>query len=67
MNTVLVYGKCRVCGCSELQPCLLDSEPGTPIGFCHWMDRAKTLCSNVDCIAQIRLDELEKMLEETRA
>lgn len=29
---------------------------------CSWMDEARTLCDNLDCIARVPLSELEAML-----
>lgn len=47
-------GYCRVCGCSELEPCDLGA------GFmCWWVDAAHTLCSAPRCLAVVPLRELE--------
>lgn len=47
-------GYCRVCGCSELEPCDLGA------GFmCWWVDAAHTLCSSPRCLAVVPLRELE--------
>jgi hypothetical protein len=51
-------GKCRVCGCSQLKPCLLQIAPGEPLIACAWIDFDHTLCSNFRCIGTIPLDEL---------
>jgi ParB/RepB/Spo0J family partition protein len=36
-------GTCRVCGCTEGDPCDLEDGP------CSWANAEKTLCSNPDC------------------
>ena len=51
-------GKCRVCGCTELRPCLAQIAPGEPMIACSWMDFDHTLCSNFRCVAAVPLDEL---------
>jgi hypothetical protein len=56
-------GKCRVCGCSELRPCLYQEQQGEPLIACSWIDLERTLCSNFRCIAVIPFDELVRMLE----
>ena len=48
--------KCRVCGCTELNPCITDA--GEP---CAWLDFDHTLCSNPQCVARIPLDALLEM------
>jgi hypothetical protein len=53
-------GKCRVCGCTSLAPCQ-DNGDGVP---CSWLDPRGTLCDNIQCIAKIPLDVLERLLEE---
>jgi hypothetical protein len=57
----LAPGKCRVCGCSELNPCLYQIAQGEPLAACAWMDFDHTLCSNFRCIAEVPLAELEEM------
>ena len=57
---VVVIGRCRVCQCTDLTPCQ-DNGDGVP---CSWLDRAHTLCDNIECIAQIPLAVLEQLLEE---
>lgn len=57
-------GKCRVCGCSELKPCLFQFRPGEPLMACSWIDAGRTLCSNLQCIAQVPLDELMELVSE---
>lgn len=56
-------GKCRVCGCSELKPCLFQLAQGQPLVACSWIDPGKTLCSNFRCIAHVPLAELIRMME----
>jgi hypothetical protein len=51
-------GKCRVCGCSELNPCLTYDRPGHPLIPCAWVDPRRTLCSSLLCIASVPLAEL---------
>jgi len=53
---VVTTGICRVCGCTELAPCCLDG--GLP---CAWLDADRTLCDNLECIAQVPIGELEQM------
>jgi hypothetical protein len=55
-------GKCCVCGCSELKPCLFQVAQGEPLVPCSWIDPGKTLCSALRCIAVVPLDELERLL-----
>jgi hypothetical protein len=55
------YGKCRVCGCSDLNPCVSRGGAGSPVDTCSWLDFDHTLCSNLRCVA---LTPLEVMLEE---
>lgn len=54
-------GKCRVCGCSQLKPCLFRIADGEPLLSCTWIDFDHTLCSNFRCIAIVPLDELLEM------
>lgn len=73
MNLIAVGnpGKCRVCGCSELKPCLFRTQPGHPVMACSWIDEQRTLCSNPRCVALIPLEELMRLarlpLEEIQA
>lgn len=53
---VVTPGVCRVCGCTELTPCR--GEDNLP---CTWVDEDRTLCDNLECIAQVSLGELEAM------
>jgi hypothetical protein len=64
MTAPILSGTCRICGCTDLSPCMLfadgsfgNDEPGIPYR-CGWMDAGHTLCSNSKCIAAIPLDEL---------
>lgn len=54
-------GKCRVCSCSQLKPCLIQIAQGEPLAACSWIDFDHTLCSNFRCIGAIPLDELLEM------
>lgn len=48
-------GRCRVCGCTESEPCALGA------GFyCWWVDAARTLCSAPKCLALFPIAELER-------
>lgn len=38
------FERCRVCGCTEWQACVIDGEP------CAWADAGRTLCTNPACI-----------------
>jgi hypothetical protein len=54
--------KCRVCGCTELQPCLVTYPGGVRAPEpCAWLDPGHTLCSNPRCVALVPLDELIDM------
>lgn len=48
--------KCRVCGCTADSPCVFGDDD-----TCAWFDKDRTLCTNLDCIAQVPLGELEEM------
>ena|SRR2546429_87487 len=71
-TTVYTPGICRVCGCTELSPCILsaadsafgEDEPGI-LSRCSWLDPARTLCSNLHCIAQVPLDQPGMKVELT--
>jgi len=60
-----IRGICRVCGCTDLSPCIFSADeprfgaddPGI-LQQCSWMDAAHTLCSNFKCVAVVPLDEL---------
>lgn len=56
--TLLVGGRCRVCGCTDDQACELGA------GFhCWWVDAAHTLCSSPRCLAVVPIAELEQEAE----
>lgn len=40
-------GKCRFCGCTELEPCTLST--GDP---CIWYDAGRECCTNPNCIRE---------------
>jgi hypothetical protein len=63
MTTMLVeFNKCRVCGCTELNPCLFRiGGLGEPLESCAWFDFDHTLCTNPRCVAAIPLRDLERM------
>jgi hypothetical protein len=62
MTTIVVTTeKCRVCGCTDLNPCLSPGGTGGPVTRCVWMDFDHTLCSNLRCIARVPLGELLEM------
>jgi hypothetical protein len=71
MNDVVTIphaaGKCRVCGCSELRPCMSEGGDGNPVQFCSWFDLEETLCTNLPCIGATPLETLLKMTREMRA
>lgn len=50
---ILEIGRCRVCGCTENTPCVIDGEFS-----CWWVDQQHTLCSNPRCVAAVPLGEL---------
>lgn len=63
MSAPHISGVCRVCGCTDLAPCVIEEgmlQEGAWV--CGWMDAAHTLCSNLDCIAVVPLSELCAML-----
>lgn len=62
MTRIIESGKCRVCGCTELSPCLSGGEDGNPMEKCAWIDRAETLCSSLGCIAVMPLADLLEMI-----
>lgn len=53
--------KCRVCGCTDLNPCLFGGGDGNPVATCAWVDFDHTLCSNIRCIAVMPLADLLEM------
>jgi len=44
-------GKCRFCGCTEDRACRVQVSGGNMVP-CSWVDIAKTVCSNPDCLNQ---------------
>jgi hypothetical protein len=65
-NVVLRPGTCRFCGCTESHACIFpdpDSDnPRDPnLLTCWWIDPAKTVCSNPHCVAQMPIEELERV------
>ena len=60
-------GVCRVCGCSELDPCVIPvlEQAGCVrrrgMQTCSWFDAQRTLCTNPQCIGQIPLSDLMTM------
>lgn len=62
---VVTAGKCRVCGCTDLNPCVSGGGDGNPVMRCAWMDVDHTLCSNFRCIAVIQIDELMAIVRST--
>lgn len=62
MTLVVEPEKCRVCGCTELNPCLIQFEDEDHREACAWFDFDHTLCTNPKCVAVIRLSELLEML-----
>lgn len=64
---ILEAGKCRVCGCTDFDPCIYPVG-GTEIeARCAWMEPDRTLCSNPACVAVIPLDELVEMFDRQMA
>lgn len=62
MQTIVVTTeKCRVCGCTDVNPCVSGGGDGNPLTRCRWMDFDHSLCSNFRCIAVIPLDDLLEM------
>ncbi len=53
--------KCRVCGCTPLNPCLIRFEDEDHQEPCTWLDFDHTLCTNPACIAKVPLAELLEM------
>ena len=42
-------GRCRYCGCTELEPCRLEDGEA-----CCWLDSTRTVCSAPACIVRER-------------
>jgi hypothetical protein len=57
-------GKCRVCGCTELQPCVAQLAPGQPLITCCWLDPGRTLCSNFRCVGRVPMDQLIELMKD---
>lgn len=56
-------GQCRVCGCTERNPCALefiDEDGETAAIACTWVDPARTLCSNPDCLEVARIERRDR-------
>jgi hypothetical protein len=47
----LIPGRCRVCGCTEINACVLERTDGYRALTCAWSDAERTLCTNPDCLA----------------
>ena len=47
-------GVCRICGCTETKPCLLQLIWGGALIACSWNNAARTLCTNPKCIRKAR-------------
>jgi len=59
-------GKCRVCGCTDLNPCLSDGGDGNPLETCAWVNAERNLCSALHCIAVTPLADLLDIQREAR-
>lgn len=59
--TVSIPGRCRICGCTDFSPCVLEYEDEDHQLPCGWLDFDHTLCSNPRCVALVPLDELLEM------
>jgi hypothetical protein len=59
MDQEVNIGRCRVCGCTDLRACTF--QRGAQLFVCTWLDRDKTLCTNLECVASISLDVLVAM------
>lgn len=51
-------GVCRVCGCTDVLPCVVEVNDFHPEGLCAWLDEAHTLCSNPRCVAEVPVGAL---------
>jgi hypothetical protein len=56
---VFIAEKCRVCGCTKLNPCIAELN-GQKVA-CTWYDLDHTLCTRSTCIGSIPLSVLEEM------
>lgn len=53
-------GRCRYCGCTDRRGC------ESSIVGCWWMDRAHTVCSNLDCVRKATSDQLRLDVQAMR-
>jgi hypothetical protein len=60
MTQVVQPERCRVCGCTPLDACVLQIGPDETMA-CRWYDLDHTLCTNPQCVGTIPLVELEAM------
>lgn len=60
MNQVVQPDRCRVCGCTLANACVLQVGPEETMP-CRWYDFDHTLCTNPRCVGSIPLVELEQM------
>ena len=60
MGKIAIPGRCRVCGCTDTNPCIEDpfQEDGHT---CAWLDFDHTLCDSIKCIGAVSLQELEEL------
>ncbi len=54
-------GVCRVCGCTERNPCVIQVIGGIGTEICSWFDAQRTLCTNPQCIGRFPLADLITM------
>ena len=47
--------RCRICGCTELQPCMTEDGP------CAWLHLEQTMCTNPRCIGEMPMGELKRL------
>jgi hypothetical protein len=59
-HVVIQEGVCRVCGCTDANPCVIEDDEGN-VSPCCWIDLDHSLCSNFRCWASVPLDELLRM------
>jgi len=53
-------GQCRVCGCTERNPCaieFIDDDGEAAAVACQWVNAERTLCSNPNCLAEVEPEE----------
>jgi hypothetical protein len=58
---IVTPGTCRICGCTDTNPCVLRFEDEDHQEFCVWLDLEHTLCSNPLCVGAVPLAELLEM------